>query len=326
MTSTVRTVRMATVRGDLHARTDCGRSADGGGRSVRGGSRVAKDVARACGVVLVTQLVRLALVVSSIALARFANGWMGLSGDHLRFQAAWAMSLGLTGAIVVLLSRRWLPSPGGSASAAGSLLLSLLLLAPLSMAIAACLPGEVTAAAGLRWTLLPVSVGIVAAHAFAEEIAYRALFLDLWASAGLPIAVGLLLQAMIFAAAHGRFATISAGHFAWFALTGLMLGLVYQIWHSVLLATLVHTVLNVSQALVGPSPTWYAGRLVSSLPDVWRDIFSLLQCVLMGLMAVLLVRRHRASRRPRTPSGHPPSGEPQIGVHSSTSVPSGQRT
>lgn len=123
----------------------------------------------------------------------------------------------------------------------------------------------------LRWGLAIQSVFIVVAFAFAEEVGYRRILLGCWIGSQLNINIGVLIQAIVFAFMHGRFAVVSNDHLALYVLAGVVFGLLYVRWRSIWFNTSVHAMLNICIAQVDPVKDWYVGQLLPHSGFYWRD-------------------------------------------------------
>ncbi|OWQ91282.1 hypothetical protein CDN99_08880 [Roseateles aquatilis] len=158
--------------------------------------------------------------------------------------------------------------------------------------------------ADLRWPLVPASLWCVGWIAFAEEFLYRKILLGEFLKIadqriGWCIAA-LLAQAAIFAAFHCIFAFVTPGHFLFYFLGGCLLGWIYWIHQNIWLNALLHLVMNVSVAQIGPIRYWFAGRVAQFASDQWHDWFTASAVLLLTIyFATLPFRKTEGREKPR---------------------------
>lgn len=159
------------------------------------------------------------------------------------------------------------------------------LLMPLSWWWAAGTQGVMLAPLAWRWSLLPASLFIAFAFAFAEEVTARVMMFEVLRRRGISVLPATLIQAGIFMLAHGGWLVSEVRDFAWYFSGGVLFGYIYIRSGSVWISTLLHTALNVLIAQVQAEPRWFgnAGRI--EVRGDWEPVYLAMMLMLCAFAA-----------------------------------------
>lgn len=232
-------------------------------------------------------------VLLAIAALLFVPRWRAWIDNAPLAQALPSLGCILLSLVACGLLRRRYQLPEGPAPAGGrSYAIVALLIGPLTLLLSVdrfADPGVFdtftpSAVLGSFVTVLGISV--------MEEFLYRFVLLGRLLRAGVPVALAVALQSLLFLLAHGPAARTSPHTMLWYRQAGLTLATLYWATRSLLPAILLHTVLNIGVAQTSPSAYWMLPRLIDTLNHDWTHAASI-----AWLTAALGFWLYQAARR-----------------------------
>lgn len=240
-----------------------------------------KDVLRRAGAVALASLEWLHLKLLSLLVigAIAQESWRGLTGS-----AEAAVALPTLLSLAVFLPLMWLlrhryakpPAIAGmkSVDARERLAYTLLILAVPPAALLASVDqfSSIQTLDMIQWRSLAVSLFGVMTIALIEESLYRLALMGLLLRAGMPPWLILIIQGVVFMAAHGPAPFVGPHSLAWYSTMSFTFGMLYWVSGSLAAPLALHIVLNLLLAQTSPQSYWLTQRGIESLHHDWTRI------------------------------------------------------